>query len=125
MITVNIDVKDVMDDLSDGDLLDEVQRRKLSIPNQSGHGQLSTTDIARDALWHLIGHRRDQALASLQDLIASYVPREVLDAYELAQADKLSSAICALDRFIEPGPSATATMLNRPLVSSALDEATP
>lgn len=67
--------------------------------------------IAADAICHLIGKRPERAGADMRKLLESFVPPDVIDAYEAVTAGRTNDAIAFLDRYIEPTKAATATVL--------------
>ncbi len=111
MPLIHVETSDIMCDLSDSDLLDEVRKRGLTIAVDPAHKRPEPQESAREAVEHLLGCRTGAALNAMRRLLTCYVPREILDAYEDVHAGNRSTAICLLDRFIEPSEAATATKL--------------
>lgn len=117
---VNIDPQDVIDDLSDDDLVKAVVDRKLQVKVQIATDAKrpvamrgSVLDHARDALEHMLGRRNQRALDAMRRAIEAYVPPELLAAYEHAQSQRWSAAVCELDRYVVPSTTPTAKYVRK------------
>lgn len=107
MPTVYIDASEVLDDVTDDELLEEVEARGLTVQAKGKPPNGDTSRLVVDAYEHALGRRRERALAAIQTLIEAYLPPDVLAAYDAARADDWSTAVILLDRVMEPTPAAT------------------
>lgn len=110
--TVELDPEEVIDELGDEDLVEELQSRGYHIEKIGKRKETRSTaairaDHARDAMGDLMCRRPARALSELRALIQTYgVSADLLDAYEAALKADGDTAICLIDRYIEPSPAA-------------------
>lgn len=116
--SVSIDVD--IDEFDDDTLVEEVVRRKLGSDvleavragEEKPETKSKRTDprtLAGDVEAHLMAGRVDRARAAMNTLLAAFVPPEIVAAHEALSSGDVSQAICDLDDFLQPAPSATIT----------------
>lgn len=108
MVLVNIDASEVLDDLSDDDLVEELRNRNVAAAKIASlliGTEYATPDaktIADDVLCWLYRRNDSAALMALDNLIKTLVPPDIVAAIEHLRAGRRNAAICALDDFISP-----------------------
>jgi hypothetical protein len=108
---VTIDLSDFTDD----EILAEAVFRNL-IPAQLATGEkrldarAETVNISN----HIMCKRLGRAEGDLRKLIGFFVPDSLVAALDALRAGDFNTAVCELDRFIEPAASATAATLPKP-----------
>ncbi len=113
---VSIDVD--IDKFNDDTLVEEVVRRNLvsDVLAASRAGEekpksksIDPKTLASDVEAHLMAGRVERARAAMHALLAAFVPPEIVAAHEALSSGDVSQAICDLDDFLQPAPSATIT----------------
>jgi hypothetical protein len=115
-VEAEVDLRDILDDLEDDDIIEEAQYRNLIVgPKPTGDSKQPTLrEDAGEIQNHIMCKRIDRAQADLKKLMALFVPAPLIAAMEALRAGHADIAICELDHFIEPAPSSTATTLPKP-----------
>lgn len=119
-VEVEIDVRDVLDEIQDSELIEEIVERKLvEVVNKRAHGA-SLRPIPQDAGERLDNIQRDlmcrrtlQAQRDLEQLIDALVGREVMETLGAIKEGRIADAICCLERYRRPSPAATVDDLPR------------
>lgn len=117
--SISIDVD--LGDFDDDDIVGEIIDRDLvaEVLQAAGHVQkekdakkpIKSSDIATDALGHLMCRRHATAKADLDRLITTFVPPEVWAAHQALVNGDAALAICELERHINPSPAATISLV--------------
>lgn len=121
---VEVDVD--LDDWDDEDILEEAVRRKLVPKPPDKTAKEAIVDpraLAVEVQDHLNCRRYGTAAVRLRELLGLFVPPQLIAALEALNQNDTLSAICELDRYIEPSPAATATTLAKVNVASKTEMA--
>lgn len=70
--------------------------------------------VARDLLSHLMSKRQARAEATMRELLTHYLPPQLVDALDAMHAGRSSEAICHVDAYLEPRPSADGKRFRNP-----------
>jgi hypothetical protein len=105
---VEVDVSDVLEELSDEQLIEELKSRRAEVDGSTPFGTLSgdPRKIAEDVASHLMCRRYQAAHARVRDLMTALVPAEVIDVLDAIEAQDWGTALCRADRLLEAPPSA-------------------
>jgi hypothetical protein len=105
-VSVDVEIEDVLDDLSDEEIIEEAKARDLVIvkANAAGGtgGAKGARELVSDIMGHLMCRRKARASEDMMALLAVYVPVEIMDAYKALLEGDDSQAICHLDDVLMP-----------------------
>lgn len=104
-VDVDVDLLEYIDRFTDNELCEEMRTRgyavlKSDVPARSFGESLKERLV--DAQAALMRRQTERAMVDLQNLIASYVPHDLLEAYDALKDGRVNDAIVRLDDAIEP-----------------------
>lgn len=119
-ISVDVDLSEFDDDAIVQEAVDRDLAGKVaavaagkSIDEAEEKSGIDTKAIAGSVMSYLVCKRPHKAAEQMRELLAAFVPPDIVDAADALREGRVADAIGCLDRFIEPSPAATATELPR------------
>ena len=109
--TVEVEVS--IDEFDDDALIAEVRSRSLEhkVLGEPEVAQNLPEDAAKDVYQWLATHRYDKAREAMRNLLATFLPPQIIAASEAIESGRWMDATCELEDFIWPSPAREATHL--------------